>query len=371
MIDQNSSKTYVLFHYAFHHLAGTERALANLIETIFRMQGNNQIVLLLVSKQQPPAIEINQFSVKIHYLDCAIAKSDSSFQITKMYFKIYKKAKVFFETMDSPERTVIVSTSALLAATAFLSVQPSMRKLIQFIAWEHFTIKVAGAFSKLIRKLFYRYMIVIVLTKGDRLEIKSLFSPKATVCIPNASPFLIDGSNFSPEHKTILAIGRLAPQKGFDLLINSFSLIAGRHPDWKLKIVGDDFGDKVLLESMIADKHICNIELRPATIEIEKAYQSASFFVLSSRFEGMGMVLIEAMSFGLPVVAFDCPRGPAEIVNENNGFLVENGNIVELAERMESLMTDRNLLVLKSKGALEKATAFSKTKIDKLWQKVL
>lgn len=371
MINQHLTKTYVLFHYAFHNLAGTERVLANLIETISTIRGDKQIVLLLVSKQQPPAIDINRFSIQLHYLDCAIAQPDSSLQIIKMYFHIYKKAKIFFEKLDFPGRMVIVSTSALLATMTFLSIKPSGRKLIQFIAWEHFSIHITGTFSKLVRKFFYRYMTVITLTERDRLEIEKLFNPKAIVCIPNASPFEIDGSHFSPEHKTILAAGRLAPQKGFDLLVDSFSLISARHQDWKLKIIGDDFGDKALLKKMIADKHINNIELKPGTIEIEKDYQSASFFVLSSRFEGLPMVLIEAISFALPVVAFDCPTGPAEIINENNGFLVENGNIAELAKKMEILMTNKDLLLAKSKGAEVEAQRFTKTKIDQLWQKVL
>lgn len=371
MMNQNSSKTYILFHYAFNDLAGTERALANLIETISKMEGNKRIILLLVSRPQNISLEINRFPIEIYYLDCNIAEPNSSFQIIKMYFEIYKKAKIFFEKLDSPGRTVILSTSALLAATAFLSVKPSKRKLIQFIAWEHFTIQVAGGFSKLVRKLFYPRMMVIALTERDRRQIERLFHPKSVVCIPHASAFEIDGSHFSPEHKIILAVGRISPQKGFDLLINSFSLISANHPDWKLRIIGNDFGDKALLEKMISDKHINNIELRPATIEIEKAYQAASFFVLSSRFEGLGLVLIEAMGFGLPVVAFDCPTGPAEIVTEHNGFLVENGNIVELAEKMEALIKDRNLLLQKSKGALQDARAFSKVKIDKLWQSVL
>ncbi len=371
MINQNSGKTYILFHYAFHNLAGTERVLANLIETISKIPGDKQIVLLLVSRQQPPAIELNRFPVKLHYLDCEIAQPVSSLQIIKMYFQIHKKAKNFFENLDFSENQVIVSSSALLSAVAFLSIKPARRKSVKFIACEHFSIHIAGRFSRLIRKFFYRYMTVVTLTERDRLEIERLFNPKASMCIPNASPFEIDGSHFSPEHKTILAIGRLTPQKGFDLLIDSFSLISARYPHWKLEIIGDDFGDKELIQKMIADKHINNIELKPASREIEKAYQSASFFVLSSRFEGLPMVLIEAMSFALPVVAFDCPTGPAEIINENNGFLVENGNIAELAKKMEALMRDKDLLLTKSRGAEAEAQRFTKTKIDKLWEKAL
>jgi amylovoran biosynthesis glycosyltransferase AmsD len=230
---------------------------------------------------------------------------------------------------------------------------------------------VTGSFSKWVRKYFYRYMTVIVLTEKDRLAFEKLFKPLSCICIPNASPFEIDSTHYSPDHKTILAVGRFTAQKGFDLLVNSFSMISKKFPDWKLKIVGDDFGDKAVLERMIAEKQIKNIELLPSTKHIEKMYQSASFFVLSSRFEGLPMVLIEAMSFGLPLIAFDCPTGPAEIVNESNGFLVENGNIAELAQKMETLMNDRKLLLQKSKGALENAPAFSKVKIDKLWQNVL
>ena len=371
MINQNFSKTYVLFHYAFHSFAGTERVLANLIETISKLQGDKEILLLLVSGPQPAAIEISRFPVKLHYLNCSIATTTSSLEIVRMYFQIYKKAKKFFENLDCPGDVVIVSTSALLSAVAFLSVKTTRRGSFKFIACEHFSLHVTGRFSKWVRKLFYRYMTVVTLTERDRLVVENSFNPGEAVCIPNASPFEIDSSHFSVDHTTILAIGRLTPQKGFDLLVESFSLISERFPEWKLKIIGDDFGDKALLEEMIAQKRIRNVELKPASKEIEKAYQSASFFVLSSRFEGLPMVLIEAMSFGLPVVAFDCPTGPAEIVNENNGFLVENGNIAELAKKMEMLMVDKRLLLTKSKGSEIEALRFTKTKIDQLWQKVL
>lgn len=372
MTDPKSSKTFVLFHYSFQHLAGTERALINLADTISKLPGYKKIILLLASDSHSSAVSLKDLPVDIEQLNCLIVSTKSgSIDILKMYFQILKKAKLFFKTKDLGKDLTIISSSALLSSVAFLSVEYSKRKLVKFISCEHFSLHVTGSFSKLVRRYFYRYMTVVVLTEKDRLAVEKLFKPLSCICIPNASPFEIDSSHYSPDHKTILAVGRFTAQKGFDLLVDSFSIISKKFPDWKLKIVGDDFGDKAVLERMIAEKQINNIELLPSTTHIEKMYQSASFFVLSSRFEGLPMVLIEAMSFGLPLVAFDCPTGPAEVVNENNGFLVENGNIVEFAERMEILMIDRNLLVQKSKGALEKATAFSKAKIDKLWQKIL
>jgi glycosyltransferase involved in cell wall biosynthesis len=366
---QGNNKTYILFHYSFHNLAGTERVLSNLIEMISKMGG--RLILLLASNEQKLAIDLSHYPVEIHYLNCVSPNVGSQLRLLSSHTNILKKAKLFLQKENLNENLIIISTSALLSAVAYLAVKPSNRTSTNFIACEHFSLHIVGKFSKLVRKRFYRYMSVVTLTEGDRAIVQKHYKPKASICIPNASPFPIDTSHFSGDHKIILAIGRFTEQKGFDLLVNAFARIAHKHADWKLRIVGDDFGTKALVEQMIADRGLTNVEIQPATSDVQKVYQSGSLFVLSSRFEGLPMVLIEAISHGLPIVAFNCPTGPKEIVNESNGILVENGNIIALAEGMEKLIENKALLLTKSRGAAKTAELYTKSKIEKLWQELL
>ncbi|WP_312364692.1 glycosyltransferase family 4 protein [Sphingobacterium sp.] len=140
--------------------------------------------------------------------------------------------------------------------------------------------------------------------------------------------------------KQVIAVGRYVPQKGFDLLIEAWRIVNVRHPDWVLKIYGD--GSPVELQYQIDRLGLAeSCRLKPSTTAIEKKYCDSSIFVLSSRYEGFGMVLIEAMACGLPAVAFDCPSGPSEIVRDGeDGYLVENGNVEELAKRICDLIED-------------------------------
>ena len=243
---------------------------------------------------------------------------------------------------------------------------------VAVIACEHFSLSVSGKLSLIARRLFYKYLYVVTLTQKDRNLIAEKYNPIKCICIPNASPFKVTPYNAYKREKTVLSIGRLTCQKGFDLLINSYAIIAAKHPDWKVEIIGDDYGEQMALEALISKFGLEEtISIKPATKYITNHYESTGFYVLPSRFEGLPMVLIEAMSFGLPLVAFDCPTGPAELVNNENGILVENGNIEKLAEAMAEIIGSQQLLLAKAAGAEKRATEFDKAKINKLWNSFL
>lgn len=134
--------------------------------------------------------------------------------------------------------------------------------------------------------------------------------------------------------KLVVAAGRYSYQKGFDLLLEAWCIVYRNHPDWQLCIYGggdnesfQKLSDKLGLSSVVR----CN----PAVTDISAIYAKASFLVFSSRYEGFGLVLLEAMAVGLPVVSFDSPCGPKDIVKDGvNGLLAESGNVNQLAEKI-------------------------------------
>lgn len=242
------------------------------------------------------------------------------------------------------------------------------------LVWEHFNCLVTWNSSSrtMIRKLCARMADVVVpLTERDAWHYKQLCKNSCMIrAIPNPNPFESPKViGYKLREKTVLAVGRLSHQKGFDLLIKAWRKVASEKTGWKLQIVGSGEDDEKLYRLANGLNLRRSLEFIPATKEIESYYQTASFFVLSSRYEGFGIVLEEAMGFGLPCVAFDCKFGPREIVEDGkNGLLVEPENVTKLARQMLFLIRNEEVRAEYSANALEKARDFTMQKIIVKWE---
>lgn len=174
----------------------------------------------------------------------------------------------------------------------------------------------------------------VVLTEDDKLNWPELDNVEA---IPN--PLASFPEKCAPQtSKRAIAVGRYVYEKGFDLLIQAWKLVADRHPDWQLHIYGA--GERESYEEKIRTERLEGaIVCHPATGDIHRHYADSAFYVCSSRFEGFGMVLAEAMSHGVPCVSFDCPCGPRNIIrHETDGLLVPNGETTQLANQIVRLI---------------------------------
>lgn len=213
-----------------------------------------------------------------------------------------------------------------------------------------------------------RFDKVVTLTKGDARDWQSL-TDRVEV-IPN--PVTYYPQTVLEHNDTfyrIVCAGRLSEQKGYDLLIEAFFLIASKCPEWHIDIFGSG-GDEAMLRQMIADKNLQKcVSIHAPTIDIYKEYQSSDFLVLSSRYEGFGLVLVEAMSCGIPCVAFKCKYGPEDIVNDGeNGLLVTDGNINELAEKMLWMIEHTDERLRMGTKAREEARNYQIDLIMKRWE---
>lgn len=145
------------------------------------------------------------------------------------------------------------------------------------------------------------------------------------------------------EVKRVISAGRYMSEKGFDMLIEAWHLLPKDFYDWHLYIFGN--GDKSLYQNIV-DKYNLRgtVHLMPATNDIAEEFSKSSLYVMSSRYEGFGLVLAEAMSCGLPCVSFDCPYGPREIIKDcEDGLLAKYKNTNDLAHKMAYLMSDTDL----------------------------
>lgn len=167
--------------------------------------------------------------------------------------------------------------------------------------------------------------------------------------------------------KRVICAGRYAPQKGYDLLMDAWRQLAYHYSDWQLYIFGN--GDRSPYQKIVNRLGLGNsVHLMNATQDIVDEFTQSSIYVMSSRFEGFGLVLAEAMACGLPCISFDCPHGPRDIIrNGEDGLLVENGNIQALAQALEHLITDEELRQTMGQHAAQNITRFSPDTIMKQW----
>ena len=205
----------------------------------------------------------------------------------------------------------------------------------------------------------------IVLTEEDKASWTELSNVEV---IPD--PLSFDITEVSPlKAKRVIAVGRYVYQKGFDLLLQAWAKIEKLFPDWELAIYG--MGDRSSYENLAQQLGINmnRCHLNGSTQNIRKEYLESSLFVFSSRFEGFGMVLIEAMACGLPVVSFDCPCGPKDIVShDEDGLLVPSGDIDKLANAMSQLMDSYELRHQMAKNAICNVRRFQIDEIADRWQ---
>ena len=192
--------------------------------------------------------------------------------------------------------------------------------------------------------------------------------------IPNASPFPA-GEAAPLEAPVVIAAGRLEERKGIDRVIAAFDAVAGDHPDWQLHIYGKGDLEPELKAQAGQSAHGSRIRFMGFADDFERVLRSGSVFAMGSRFEGLPMVLLEAQSVGLPIVAYDCPRGPADLVADGvTGRLLPDGETerhrVAYAGALSDLMGDADLRRAMGAAALKHAGAYTREAVVDRWEQL-
>lgn len=335
-------------------------------------------VVVMTSEQRKQPIHF-PLSNRVKHIDldvCIDYPFDQS-AVTKalrfpfLYLKFKKK---FIRALRAEEPDIVIST--IRREINFL---PELRdgsyKLAEFHVTKNFYNPVVGRGIYSWINRFKDKLMVAKLRKMDKVifltEEEKIFWPdlQNLHVIPN--PLVINPQQFSNcEQKQVIAVGRYMPQKGFDLLIDGWAKVVKKHPDWTLKIYGE--GMRKQLQNQIDRLGIATqCKLEPTAHNIVKKYLESSIFVLSSRYEGFGMVVAEAMACGVPAIAFACPCGPREIIQDGeDGILVENGNVDQLATSICMLIENKDLRKSMGQKAQLHATRFRIENIANQWKEL-
>lgn len=244
---------------------------------------------------------------------------------------------------------------------------------VKVVSWEHFNYNQNPGvpYRKLTRRWAARRADAIVtLTKADkRLYEKHLRLRCPVIAIPNPMRKPELEPVYDAESRIIISSGRLTYQKGFDMLVDVAAQVLPDHSDWQWWILGEG-EERPMLEQKIAEAGIGDqLILKGRVSNMDAYYRKASMFVMTSRFEGLPMVLLEAKAYYLPIVSFDCETGPAEIVqNGVNGDLVLLGQIDQMAQCVNRLIDEPECRSRYSQHAMDTASVFDLGNIIKQWE---
>lgn len=301
-----------------------------------------EVTLLSVGQQgRDFRFEIDS-RVKVEYLNVRLGSRCKLFKKIESVFAIMR---YFRERLDRPNNintTEVNNKTVLLCIGHYPSILATFLpryKQLRTVGCMHTPYNYIRNIWKFLRWLLYKRLDLLVsLTQHDVAKLTK-FNPKVKVI---ANPL-----TFYPEQtakldaELILAVGRLEHAKGYDMMMEVFQTFCKKNSNWKLKILGEGFL-KLDIENLAKQKGISDrVTIASATDQMINEYLAASIFLMTSRLEGLPMVLLEAQACGLPIVAFDCETGPTEIIHQGeDGYLVPLYNYNEMSNRLLELAAD-------------------------------
>lgn len=346
----------LFFIGSLNGVGGVERATINLLNGLSENE-NIDITLVIFDKFLNKSFCLNE-NIQIVSLNALNYK--------KNFFSIIIKLNQLLK--NNFDILLTVETISLLFS--FFPWFMNKNK-VKLVVWEHFNFKNNNGkkMRSFFRLLAAKYAdLIVLLTKRDEEEWCSKLSVSAKITyIYNINQFNLNKNIYSLSSKNIISIGRYTKVKGFDRLIKIWTIFQKKYncPQWTLNIVG--YGEeKEKLEAMISELGTPNILLTTAH-NVADVYSNSSFFCMSSYFEGLPMVLMEAQSFGLPSISFDIFTGPAEILINESGIIINDGDLMQYADAIYKLISNQSLRKKMSDEAFKASKRFSKDSVISRW----
>ena len=334
---------------------GVERVLS---QPLSLLADSGEYDVYLITYNQYGAPFSFPISEKVHYIDLATRYIERCsyhglFQYFDRFFSGRSFKRLFHHWVETIEPDVVTCIDMHLAdLKAVLSLKIDVKKVVEchcglssyYVDLENIENRckrnrARNLKQKLIRTI-RKFDRIVVMTEAERDECnlgdKVFFIPNMLVSYPEKIP------EHTHTYHRIISVGRYAYQKGYDLLIEAWKLINNKYSDWSLHIYGShdgDMGNYDLLKRTIEDNKMQNVFLHQASDDVYSKYAENDFYVMSSRYESFGLVLIEAMSCGLPIISFDCIFGPRSILADGeNGILVPPSDVEKMADSISFMI---------------------------------
>ncbi|MEV4255352.1 glycosyltransferase family 4 protein [Spirillospora sp. NPDC049652] len=276
-----------------------------------------------------------------------------------------RRLNALIRYLPTIEDRIVVTTKPSIDLFVERYTDPSLVRIVQ----EHTNFDYHNAeWRKAYHGMLTQMDALVTLTESDRVAYSAEFPELRVERIPNALHTL-DAPHSDLSRTQVVSAGRLDGNKGFDMLIEAFEKVVETHPDWTLRIHGDG-PDEAKLRKLILSRHLYNhVFLMGSTQRLDEELAKGSVFAMSSKSEGFGMVLLEAMNCAVPVVSFACPVGPRELVTDGvDGLLVPERDVQALAEGIVRLIEDEDLRRDLSQAALKKAAEYGPEPIADSWE---
>lgn len=345
---------------AFNERGGVEK-IVNLLANHYAVSNTVQVSVRFNLSDAPPYALSSSVSVS----SCGIDFEKSKSKLEKL-ISIFKYIKWIRVEIKKFKPDVIFCNGVSVSSLTIIAALDKYKKKI--VVCDHNKFDNANWFWSILRRFTYRHAKHIISLTLEDLKKYQSFGQASCIYNPVIPPDKIVVSELN--QKLVIAVGRLDTQKGFDLLIKSWVLVNKKNPDWRLKIVGDGREKENLLKLIAKHGLEQKILLEPSTNNVFLKFSEASLFVLSSRYEGFCLVMIEAMFAGLPVIAFDCKTGPKEVLSMGGGFLVAPEDFDGLAEMINYYIDSPQIWKKLSSEAMHISKKFSlidyKNKMDRI-----
>ena len=339
---------------------GTERTTTLLANELVR-SGINVGIISLFKKNKDAAFSLDSRIDVEYLLDDVYTSQLSAFKRISYIAKCFCRLRAYCRHINAQK---FIAVAFLPAFLLFLS-----RLSNKTIGWEHFKYSLYGNWVTRFRNFVYRRLCsVVTLTDNDTEAFKR--SGVRSVTIHNIAPFAIR-NNDGDSSKQLIAVGRLSYQKGYDLMLEAVRNVFKLYPDWTLNIYGNGELRHEIIQQIKSLKLEKNVFLKGCSNNIEEILQHSTIYVMSSRFEGLPMVLLEALACGIPIVSFNCKEGPSEILKNGRGLLVPAENTEMLSHSIIELIDNQQLRHSIREKGYERIKEFYPEKILPLWLNLL
>ena len=361
---------------ALQNKGGMEKVLANKVNYFIENLGYEIHIIMEDQRDVPICYNFNN---QVVFHDMAISKLNSKvYKGVTFLSNIFKLRKLYSNVLNEiqPDIVIVCERSYLDYVIPFIN--KSIPKIREF----HFAkeaVKVHASLMKprinqvkhllqysILFKMFNKYHYLVLLTNRDKRN--GGYKTKTEV-IPNmmASNLPISASNLKNER--VISVGSMHDnRKGFDVQIKLWKEVVEKHPAWILDIYGDG-KERDSLQQLVDSLNLnMNVKLHGNSNNMQQHYLDSSIFLFTSKAEGLPMVLIEALSCGIPSVSYDCPTGPSDIISNNkDGFVVEQYNVQQLKEKLLILIENEELRIKMGKVARKNAERYTPANVSKQW----